>query len=173
MRLEGTEVTGDGENGTALYWDEANLGNKEQLQENKSVHFGDLKITIKISVAGVKQLKVYELREEVMTRDICLYINICLEFKIMKLKSLWKQHRTFGPESKIHRVVLCWVKPKKIKKKKKTLGVVAHACNPSYSTGRDQKDYSLRPAQAKISWDPISTNGQTWCHFCHPSYREK
>jgi hypothetical protein len=28
------------------------------------------------------------------------------------------------------------------------LGKVAHACNPSYSRGRDQEDPSLRPAQA-------------------------
>jgi hypothetical protein len=26
---------------------------------------------------------------------------------------------------------------------------VAHACNPSYSGGRDQEDYSLRPVWAK------------------------
>jgi hypothetical protein len=27
--------------------------------------------------------------------------------------------------------------------------LVAHACNPSYSGGRDQEDYSLRPVWAK------------------------
>jgi hypothetical protein len=35
-------------------------------------------------------------------------------------------------------------------------GLVAHACNPSYSGGRDQEDLSLRPAQANGSQDPIS-----------------
>jgi hypothetical protein len=33
---------------------------------------------------------------------------------------------------------------------------VAHACNPSYSGGRDQEDLGLKPAQANSSWDPIS-----------------
>jgi hypothetical protein len=32
---------------------------------------------------------------------------------------------------------------------------VAHACNPSYSGGRDQKDHGLKPAQANSSQDPI------------------
>jgi hypothetical protein len=33
---------------------------------------------------------------------------------------------------------------------------VAHACNPSYSGGRDQEDCGLKPAWANRSWDPIS-----------------
>jgi hypothetical protein len=33
---------------------------------------------------------------------------------------------------------------------------VAHACNPSFSGGRDQKDHDSKPAQAKSSRDPIS-----------------
>jgi hypothetical protein len=33
---------------------------------------------------------------------------------------------------------------------------VAHACNPSYSGGRDQEDHGLKPAQANSSRDPIS-----------------
>jgi hypothetical protein len=33
---------------------------------------------------------------------------------------------------------------------------VAHACNPSYSEGRDQEDCSSKPAQANRSRDPIS-----------------
>jgi hypothetical protein len=36
--------------------------------------------------------------------------------------------------------------------------LVAHACNPSYSGGKDQEDHGLRPAQANISRDPISKN---------------
>jgi hypothetical protein len=34
-------------------------------------------------------------------------------------------------------------------------GPVAHACNPSYSGGRDQEDHSLKPAQASSSRDPV------------------
>jgi hypothetical protein len=34
--------------------------------------------------------------------------------------------------------------------------LVAHACNPSYSGGRDQEDQGLKPAQANSSQDPIS-----------------
>jgi hypothetical protein len=34
--------------------------------------------------------------------------------------------------------------------------LVAHACNPSYSGGRDQEDQSLKAAPANSSWDPIS-----------------
>jgi hypothetical protein len=33
---------------------------------------------------------------------------------------------------------------------------VAHACNLSYSGGRDQEDHCSKPAQANSSWDPIS-----------------
>jgi hypothetical protein len=36
------------------------------------------------------------------------------------------------------------------------LEVVAHACNPSYSGGRDQEDHSSKSAQASSSQDPIS-----------------
>jgi hypothetical protein len=32
---------------------------------------------------------------------------------------------------------------------------VAHACNPSYSGGRDQEDHGLKPAQANSLQDPI------------------
>jgi hypothetical protein len=32
---------------------------------------------------------------------------------------------------------------------------VAHACNPSNSGGRDQEDYSFKPAQANSLQDPI------------------
>jgi hypothetical protein len=35
---------------------------------------------------------------------------------------------------------------------------VAHACNPSYSGGRDQEDCSSKPAQANSSRDPVSKN---------------
>jgi hypothetical protein len=31
---------------------------------------------------------------------------------------------------------------------------VAHACNPSYSGGRDQDDHSSKPAQANSSMRP-------------------
>jgi hypothetical protein len=33
---------------------------------------------------------------------------------------------------------------------------VAHACNPSYSGGRDQEDHSSKPSWANSSEDPIS-----------------
>jgi hypothetical protein len=33
---------------------------------------------------------------------------------------------------------------------------VTHACNPSYSGGRDQEDRSSKPAWANSSQDPIS-----------------
>jgi hypothetical protein len=37
----------------------------------------------------------------------------------------------------------------KIKNKREDkLGAAAHACNPSYSGGRDQEDQGLKPAQA-------------------------
>jgi hypothetical protein len=34
------------------------------------------------------------------------------------------------------------------------LGVVAHACNPAYSGGKELEDLGSRPAQAKSSQDP-------------------
>jgi hypothetical protein len=36
------------------------------------------------------------------------------------------------------------------------LGAGVHACNPSYSVGRDQEDLGLKPAQVNSSRDPIS-----------------
>jgi hypothetical protein len=44
---------------------------------------------------------------------------------------------------------------RKKKKGRRTQAPVAHACNPSYSGGRDQRDCSLKPAQAHSSQDPI------------------
>jgi hypothetical protein len=38
--------------------------------------------------------------------------------------------------------------------------VVAHACNPSYSGGRDQEDHGLKPAQANSPQEPISNSSQ-------------
>jgi hypothetical protein len=43
---------------------------------------------------------------------------------------------------------------KKVKmhsKKRKESALVAHACNPSYSGGRDQEDLGSKPAQANSS----------------------
>jgi hypothetical protein len=56
-------------------------------------------------------------------------------------------------------MLLCWSKNIKtkcsaLKKKKKRL--VAHACNPSYTGGRNQEDGSLKAALGKYSRDPIS-----------------
>jgi hypothetical protein len=34
--------------------------------------------------------------------------------------------------------------------------LVTHACNPSYSGGRNQKDCGSKPVQANSSQDPIS-----------------
>jgi hypothetical protein len=36
--------------------------------------------------------------------------------------------------------------------------LVVHACNPTYSGGRDQEDCGLKPVQANSSQDPISKN---------------
>jgi hypothetical protein len=36
--------------------------------------------------------------------------------------------------------------------------LVAHACNLSYSGGRDQEDHGLKPDQANNLQDPISKN---------------
>jgi hypothetical protein len=35
------------------------------------------------------------------------------------------------------------------------LGTGAHACNPSYSEGRDQENHDPKPARTNSSWDPI------------------
>jgi hypothetical protein len=40
------------------------------------------------------------------------------------------------------------------RKAKKGRALVAHACNPSYSGGRDQEDHSSKPAWASISARP-------------------
>jgi hypothetical protein len=40
--------------------------------------------------------------------------------------------------------------------KKNCWAPVAHACNPSYSGGRDQEDHGSKPARANSSRDPIS-----------------
>jgi hypothetical protein len=36
--------------------------------------------------------------------------------------------------------------------------LVAHACNPSYSVGRDQEDHGSKPAQANSWRDPVTKN---------------
>jgi hypothetical protein len=33
--------------------------------------------------------------------------------------------------------------------------LLAHSCNPSYSEGRNQEDFSLKPAPANSSQNPI------------------
>jgi hypothetical protein len=43
---------------------------------------------------------------------------------------------------------------KKLKNKDGSRVPVVHACNPSYSGGRDQKDLSLKPAWANSSTKP-------------------
>jgi hypothetical protein len=47
---------------------------------------------------------------------------------------------------------------------------VAHACNPSYSGGRDQETHSSRQTLANSSPDPISKIPKTkkgwWCGSC-------
>jgi hypothetical protein len=39
--------------------------------------------------------------------------------------------------------------------------LVAHACNPNYSGGKDQEDCNLKPAWVNSSQDPISKNPNT------------
>jgi hypothetical protein len=39
--------------------------------------------------------------------------------------------------------------------------LVAHACNPSYSGGRDEEDHGLRPARANSLQDPIQKQNKT------------
>jgi hypothetical protein len=46
------------------------------------------------------------------------------------------------------------------------LEAVSHACNPGYFGGGDWEDHGSRPAGAKSSQDPISTNG--WVQWCVP-----
>jgi hypothetical protein len=38
---------------------------------------------------------------------------------------------------------------------------VAHACNASYSGGRDQEDHSSKPARGNSPWDPILKKSTT------------
>jgi hypothetical protein len=45
-----------------------------------------------------------------------------------------------------------------IKKGKRSLALVAHACNPSYLGCRDQEDGGSKPAPAHSFHDPISKN---------------
>jgi hypothetical protein len=45
-----------------------------------------------------------------------------------------------------------------IKKKIAGRAPLVHACNPSYSGGRDQEDHGQKPAQADSSRDPILKN---------------
>jgi hypothetical protein len=45
---------------------------------------------------------------------------------------------------------------------------VAHACNPSYSGGRDQEDHSSKPAQA-----PTQKGLVEWLQGIGPEYLKK
>jgi hypothetical protein len=49
-------------------------------------------------------------------------------------------------------------------------GTVAHTWNLSYLGSRDQKDYSLRPTQARSYGDPISRNKPSVVHNYNPSH---
>jgi hypothetical protein len=53
------------------------------------------------------------------------------------------------------------------------MGIVAHACNPSYSGGRDWEGQRSSQAQAISSQDPISTNAWVrWYTPVTPAMRE-
>jgi hypothetical protein len=43
-----------------------------------------------------------------------------------------------------------------LKSKTQSQVLVAHACNSTYSGGRDQEDYGLKPVQTNSLQDPIS-----------------
>jgi hypothetical protein len=45
---------------------------------------------------------------------------------------------------------------KKKRKERTSRALIAHACNPSYSGGRDQEDCGSKPAQANSFRNPIS-----------------
>jgi hypothetical protein len=49
-------------------------------------------------------------------------------------------------------------------------GLVAHACNPSYSGGRGQEDYGLKPARANGLGDPLSKGTQSEGPEFKPQY---
>jgi hypothetical protein len=49
-------------------------------------------------------------------------------------------------------------------------GVVAHACNPSYSGGGDGEDSNSKVVRAKVSKTPSHQNLGVVAHACHPSY---
>jgi hypothetical protein len=52
--------------------------------------------------------------------------------------------------------------------------MVAQACNPSYLGGRDQKDLSSRPAQAKkFMRSHLNQCLHAMTNACHPSYAGK
>jgi hypothetical protein len=65
----------------------------------------------------------------------------------------------------------CWVCLEWSFNAKILLGAEAHACNPSYSGGRNWEDGGLRTARAKSSWDPhLNQWLGMMTHICHPSY---
>jgi hypothetical protein len=45
----------------------------------------------------------------------------------------------------------------------------SHACNPSYSEGRDQEDHGSRPPQAKVHKTPFQKLGAVLC-TCHSCF---
>jgi hypothetical protein len=54
----------------------------------------------------------------------------------------WAYYLTLLALGSIH----CQKKKKQKNKTKKNYVLVAHACNPSYSGGRDQEDHGSKPA---------------------------
>jgi hypothetical protein len=72
-----------------------------------------------------------------------------------ELKRLWKLHNILILSWPIITLInIIWTIFKKCMKG----GSVTHACNPSYSEGRDQEDFSSKPAWANSLWDPILKN---------------
>jgi hypothetical protein len=52
------------------------------------------------------------------------------------------------------------------------VGMVDHACNPTYLGGEELEDYSSRPTQAKISETLISINkAARVVHRCNTRHR--
>lgn len=101
MGIVSAEARGGGD-GNAFFWND-----KHQLLEDKWANCGDIKITIKILRAAVNYLEVCGLWEQVVSGDRRVdNISVCLEFNLMQQRSLWEQHRTFQPESKVRKVFL-------------------------------------------------------------------
>jgi hypothetical protein len=97
-----------------------------------------------------------QLRQRVKPESSC-EIRVCCTGKVTALLAQWQRVPNLGQILCLMNVknAALWHWTRSLLREKTNWALVAHACNPSYSEGRDQEDHSSKPAWPNTSRDPI------------------